>query len=130
MARPTKRTPEREQRLLIGAERHPSGKARSARPASCRHTRVEGDWISAAHAVRCLGVPRKQLLQVLFDDQIRFRIVGQGHKRCIQVWAADLAARWPKKLGNLGSLKRARTTQTDTTDTPERARGALIDVQR
>ncbi len=46
----------------------------------CRHKNTSGEWISPAHAQRCLGVPRRALAQALLGGQLRYRWIGHASR--------------------------------------------------
>lgn len=88
---------------------------------TCAHVRTSGEWLSAAHVSRCLGVPNAELLDALATGRVRYRVVGAGHKRNVQAWAADLprcfsgfSAFSPQKTHVMGSGPKS-SARSDTT---------------
>lgn len=96
----------RQQRVAIDS----LGRAAGIDPANppqlrrCKHKPTEGEWLSWAHACRCLGIRHDQLFDAAYRaDRVRFRFVGSKHQH-VQVRTSDLVREWPEQMStNVGS---------------------------
>jgi hypothetical protein len=75
-------------------------------PAVCRHRPLHGPFVSARHLVKCLKVPRPELLEACFNGQLDFGMMPGWHAASsLRVNREQAAARWPDQLRNLESKR-------------------------
>jgi hypothetical protein len=58
----------------------------------CGHTRTVGSWLSQAHLVMCIGIPRAELAVAVQAGEVVARPTGWGNK--VELRRADVERQW------------------------------------